>query len=734
MSFSFSLLPTSTTVKPDNATATDTGMNVNDEEWQASDVKIYEKPSKAPSTKDAINIIVNKCFDSSRVTTSMPKRIREQALLIVDLSCLKEKGQNIETDSDENGAWCDYSKPNRSYTLSAGKILPADADSPVESVVTVHRAYKTHKHTKTFRCQTITVTSPTKGMFNTAIVYYYFSDNIEVPIKLLPHGNCKKSDSVPYFKTDGVVKSELRKELQDTGVRDAVDNVFLNTGSVFDYKDVSALPRNTKQARNIKYYDVKRSGKQQCARQPIKHQFYDLMEMVNEGDFLRDMSFGTLAGKHTDRSCPRTFAASKQQLHDVDRFCSSDVPVQYRSVLGVDGVFNCGDFYATVFAYKNPLVVNIETGNHLLQVGPICCHTSKSEEDYLYLMQQLEVHAKLHNKREFIPAVGGTDGEIAIENAMLATFKQKNPAFIHLQCEIHVRDNVIRHCEKELKLPKDTYSIFLKDIFGVVDGGSKIWGLVDARSEHELDEQAQAFCQKWDAIDERFSKYFKKNLYERIKKSMMASVRIAAGLGDPPVAYTQNGNECVNNLLKHKNSYTKQEWTSFLQKVKELVLQQERTFERACLGLGDYTLSQEFAHHRIDPLRWSNMTRKQQEIYLQKMKVTKLDRMLRPTMPTLFDDSPTLGTTNIERMMEASKSIIEKLNGVVPYPGDISGIHWLVRGMSTSIDPPKSTNTLPETYKVEMHDNGKLRFFVIIKKGVPDLLMVYLRMEKSFFS
>eukprot|EP00794_Sanderia_malayensis_P008555 gene8555-9468_t len=142
--------------------------------------------------------------------------------------------------------------------------------------------------------------------------------------------------------------------------------------------------------------------------------------MVNDGEFARDMSFSTLSGKQSNRTSPKTFQATNQQLRDVQRFCSTETPVGLRSILGIDGAHNCGEFYITLTTYHHPFIENKATGRPLLMIGPSVTHTTKTDEDYQCFLEQLDTQSQLIKKKELILAGVGTDGEAAIEKSVIS--------------------------------------------------------------------------------------------------------------------------------------------------------------------------------------------------------------------------------------------------------------------------------------------------------------------------
>eukprot|EP00794_Sanderia_malayensis_P021288 gene21288-23361_t len=224
-------------------------------------------------------------------------------------------------------------------------------------------SYWTHKHTKEFRCQVLTAVNGNDERLDKGILYYYFKNNIEVPVRMMPHGNAKNPTAEPHVSTERNILKKLKDECQQDTGKSAVDNVFLEMGSIYDLKYQSELPRNTKQAYNIAYQSTLKAknasdSNETRLKRPAKHQFYDILEMVND-----------------------------------------ETPVGFRSILGIDGAHNCGEFYITLTTYHHPFIENKATGRPLLMIGPSVTHATKTDEDYQCFLQQLDTHSQLINKK-----------------------------------------------------------------------------------------------------------------------------------------------------------------------------------------------------------------------------------------------------------------------------------------------------------------------------------------------
>ena len=79
-----------------------------------------------------------------------------------------------------------------------------------------------------------------------------------------------------------------------------------------------------------------------------------------------------------------------------------------------------------------------------------------------------------------------------------------------------------------------------------------------------------------------------------IQDSMLHSVGEKCGLGSPPTIFTTNACETANSMLKYQTHYKHSEMFEFLQKLKQLISEQEREIERTLIGHGKYELRPQY--------------------------------------------------------------------------------------------------------------------------------------------
>ena len=136
-----------------------------------------------------------------------------------------------------------------------------------------------------------------------AVVQYYFEEGVEVPVKLAKHGNAKEENSTLYMRTSRPVLDKLKEKCAAKTCRKAVEECFQEGGGTCGIKAVADVPRNRKQAHNLPYQMGKES-QIHGSKQSRHHEFYDVLELLNQGTFVRDFACQRSASKsrtHLDR-------------------------------------------------------------------------------------------------------------------------------------------------------------------------------------------------------------------------------------------------------------------------------------------------------------------------------------------------------------------------------------------------------------------------------------------------
>lgn len=401
------------------------------------------------------------------------------------------------------------------------------------------------------------------------LVVYYIPDGFSPTI--VPHGNSKKD--LPYYPTLPSTTMAIKDECPRLGPKAVVSSVESAVGGIEEAIYLGELPRNELQVSNFKRHVREHS------LGSAGNDIYTIMLQAHLEDkkFIRDV-----------KAFPDP-AATEQQLFDLERFCCN---ASAFSVITVDPTFSLGDFDVTPTTYRHLLLRVKRTGKPPVMLGPIMIHYRKNFSAYVFLASSL---IGLNKNLAGIQAFG-TDGEIALSNALAHEFKGAT----QLLCFNHVRCNLKEEL-RSLMIPDDVQTEILTDIFGKRVDTMLLTGLVDSESADSFDRSLDHLVQKWKLhdLDEtsgpvtEFCDWFYTHKEEMFKQKMIRPVREKAGLGNPPDAFYTNASECINNVIKVKVNYWKSDLPALVQKLHELVVEQQKEAETAVVGCGKYQLFSE---------------------------------------------------------------------------------------------------------------------------------------------
>lgn len=312
--------------------------------------------------------------------------------------------------------------------------------------------------------------------------------------------------------------------------------VSCEAGGILEATSAGALPRNRQQVKDAKRKDTNKKD-----FDPL----YSIMHMCKEGEGKGGSSFIRMVNA---APYPMMLIAFDYTLNDLVRFCTSE----NFSILGVDPTFNLGEFDVTVTTYRH-LLLQSHTGTEgqsPVMLGPMFIHVKKDFTAYHFFTSTLVgQRQQLSSLKAF-----GTDGELALENALKATF----PMAQHVRCFLHFRGNLERKlCE--LNVPSTISSEIIRDIMGCPT--QLQLGLVDAENALKMDGMLKQFESRWNELERPYNSppsfyaWFLKHCRENVAKYMLQDVREKAGLGSPPSPYYTNEVESKNKVLKEEVQY-----------------------------------------------------------------------------------------------------------------------------------------------------------------------------------
>lgn len=269
------------------------------------------------------------------------------------------------------------------------------------------------------------------------------------------------------------------------------------------------------------------------------------------------------------------FLCYPQQKKDLIRFCSKT----NKSILSIDTTFNIGPYYLTVCVYRHPFLINEETNAPPAMIGPAFIHQKREALSYHKFASNLVMHG-INSIQVF-----GTDGDPNLGDP----FEQMYPNAIHLYCLLHIRANISKKINELNFNPSDIKQIETL-IYGDKIDDLKVKGLVDAESIGEFDTLYEKFTNLLKTLGDKGRKlegYFETNKKDIFRKSMRSDIRSAAGLGYPPVPYTQNAVESINALIKHKLN-SPLSMCNFVDYFHQLLISQQEKIALAISGSGNY--------------------------------------------------------------------------------------------------------------------------------------------------
>ena len=111
-----------------------------------------------------------------------------------------------------------------------------------------------------------------------------------------------------------------------------------------------------------------------------------------------------------------------------------------------------------------------------------------------------------------------------------------------------------------------------------------------------------------------------RSMKDTLQHCMLKTVRIAAGLGNPPNKWDNQRTESINNIIKEAadNHVTDQ---ATIHKILEtqVIKQQENEYIKAIYNMGEYRLAPEFQKFSVTPVAWSQKTPEQQQEHVRKV-------------------------------------------------------------------------------------------------------------------
>ena len=196
---------------------------------------------------------------------------------------------------------------------------------------------------------------------------------------------------------------------------------------------------------------------------------------------------------------------------------------------------------------------------------------------------------------------------------------------------------------QELKYSDSVSTEILNDIFGCREGSTSSEGLIDCSNSEEFNEKMILMKDRWNqAGASDFYKWFLQYKAFTMKTTMLKDVREDAGLGTPPEIFTTNASETINSVIKSHLSHKSSKHIELIDKLKEVIDDQELEVEKAIIGRGKYQLKEQYSHLMIEETDWFKLSKAERSRHLKKVMGTAI---------TL--ESPELSLTSTVLSMDA---------------------------------------------------------------------------------
>ncbi len=496
----------------------------------------------------------------------------------------------------------------------------------------------------------------------------------------------------------------IKDECLKAGPKQVLGDVSAKVGGLLHTVYPGQLPRSEKQITNIK----KDKSKGRCGS------YCDELFMVMQKAHVDDQSSKFIQAIRTAPD-PAIVLSNDCQTNDLIRFCTD--PNKF-CVLTVDPTFSLGEFDVTPVSYRHLLLETKRNKKHPTFLGPVLVHYRKTFGVYLFFASAIVgLCPKLQGVRAF-----GTDGEQSLASAFGHAF----PFSQRLLCFIHVKRNIKEKCSEYL-IPSELTQRILDDVFGKRVGDTFLEGLVDASDEDFLIKM-ETVITMWEESETSsssnlsgFVNWFKSNKTHVIRDHMLKSTREECGLGCPPEQFTTNASESINAMLKRKMDYKRSELMVFIEKVSEIVDEQQKEVERAIIGRGKYQLCEQYQSLEIPESRWFLMNTQQRKAHLKKLHSVTTCADSAEKLTSLDNSSKEQSVfSNVENVIELSVDLNSASQEVSMPITILEGIWTKAHRLLTTNNAIVLAPGQPPEARMVLSYSGKTPHMVLPKKNKGD--------------
>ena len=309
---------------------------------------------------DAARVLLNPAINLKLICQSVPSRVQQNLMFIVNLHALDN---NLDITADDNGAtrggqgrkkhvYCKTSETAIESLKVESDTVEKEED---EDYFVLTKYNSTYESAKDFhRC--IIKLQPSSGsekFFQYCIIQYIF-DGEEHPFAVLPHRDARKR-AASYKQTAKSVRESLFEALSLSSPKEALFSVSSFAGGYLSAKSSASLPRNYRQAVNMKA-SSKVKSEQGC--QSTKSVLADLMEQCKRTMNNHSKAF---IWKVEAAPEPMCIIGTEKSFSELIRSCCTG-PQGQHSVLCIDPTFDLGEFAFTPTSFSSQAILQRATG------------------------------------------------------------------------------------------------------------------------------------------------------------------------------------------------------------------------------------------------------------------------------------------------------------------------------------------------------------------------------------
>lgn len=266
-----------------------------------------------------------------KTSSTKPRRCQRNAAFIINVNFLDDPDDCL---SDDLGSFRHNGHKRWYFVVEEDSFEEVEVGVTMEEGVCVlEKAYWMHSEHQDFR-RRLWRLFDWRGKARKYVMLEYSFKGEECAIPSLPHHSSKIDK--PFLRTEKSTKDRVKSLVKD-GKRPSqiYDTVFEEKGGLMKAESPSSLPRHS-QAANFK------SAQKEDSQ---KDELWAIANLAN-----KEVSNGTPFVRYIHCCTGNVFIADDRQLDNLQRFCTNP---QHFGVLGVDTVFNYGNFYATPMTYPH---------------------------------------------------------------------------------------------------------------------------------------------------------------------------------------------------------------------------------------------------------------------------------------------------------------------------------------------------------------------------------------------